>query len=76
MADWQENLVFAGMAVLGWLMGVWQPRCMKKHEDWCTVIKGGYQGRYGKAVCICVWLNTVCFIINLVLAVMSYRECR
>jgi hypothetical protein len=70
------NLVYAGMAVLGWLIGVWLPGGKKKQEDWCTVIKGGYQGRYGKLTCICVWMNTVSFIMNIVLAVMSYRGWR
>jgi hypothetical protein len=37
------------------------------------LIKRAYKGEYGMLMSICIWMNTVCFMINLGLAVSLYK---
>jgi hypothetical protein len=37
------------------------------------LIKRVYKGEYGIIASICIWMNTVCFMINLGLAVSLYK---
>lgn len=66
-------IVCMGLTVVGWLVAIYPITTTKKRDTIWGLIKRVYKGEYGIIASICIWMNTVCFMINLGLMVSLYK---